>query len=68
MTLEEYFATEPIGAKMEMAGYLGITKEWMSKLISRSPKYVCSAALAKRIEEATQGLVTRKELRPDLFA
>ena len=65
MTLEKYFSTEPWGAKAEMARYLGITPEWMSKLIAGTK--VCSPKLAVRIEEATQGLVTRKELRPDLF-
>lgn len=65
MTLAEYFKDEPIGAKKEMAEYLGITQAWMATLISG--KALCSAQLAKRIEEATQGLVTRKEIRPDLF-
>jgi DNA-binding transcriptional regulator YdaS (Cro superfamily) len=65
MTLKEYFSTEPIGARGEMARYLGISLTWMSLLISerRAP----SAALAVKIEKATQGLVTRKELRSDLF-
>ena len=49
-----------------MARYLGITAEWMSKLIAGTK--VCSPKLARRIEEATQGLVTRRELRPDLFS
>jgi len=48
-----------------MARHLGITAEWLSKLISG--KVQPSPALAKRIEEATQGLVTREDLRPDLF-
>jgi DNA-binding transcriptional regulator YdaS (Cro superfamily) len=48
-----------------MAEYLGVTQSWMSLLIHEKRK--CSAALAKRIEEATQGLVTRRDLRPDLF-
>lgn len=65
MTLLEYFKEEPIGAKKEMAEYLGITQAWMAMLINERSK--CSPALAKKIEEATQGLVTRKELRPDLF-
>jgi DNA-binding transcriptional regulator YdaS (Cro superfamily) len=64
MTLSEYFKDEPIGAKKEMAEYLGITQAWMASIISGKAK--CSAYLAKRIEEA-QGLVTRKEIRPDLF-
>lgn len=65
MTLIEYFQGEPIGAKKEMAEYLGITQAWMAMLIHNRAK--CSPALAKKIELATQGMVTRKELRPDLF-
>jgi DNA-binding transcriptional regulator YdaS (Cro superfamily) len=65
MDLEQYFAEEPYGAKKEMADYLGITPTWLGLLIikSRQP----SPKLAKKIEKATQGLVTAKELRPDLF-
>lgn len=66
MTLTEYFATEPRGAKQEMAEYLGITTTWMSLLLSG--KRVPSAKLAAALERATQGLVTRRELRPDLFS
>jgi DNA-binding transcriptional regulator YdaS (Cro superfamily) len=65
MNLKQYFDEEPIGAIKEMAEYLGVTQSWMSLLIHKKRK--CSAALAKRIEEATQGLVTRRDLRPDLF-
>ena len=65
MTLQEYFSTEPRGAKIEMARHLGISVEWMSKMISG--KAVISAALALKVEQATQGLVLRKDLRPDLF-
>lgn len=65
MTLSEYFSTEPRGSKIEMARHIGITAEWMSKMISGKAKP--SAALCKKLEEATQGLVTRKDLRPDLF-
>ena len=65
MKLIEYFNEEPIGAIKEMAEHLGVTQSWMSLLIHEKRKP--SAALAKKIEEATQGLVTRRELRPDLF-
>ncbi len=65
MTLQEYFSTEPRGAKSEMATYLGISAEWMSKMIAGKARP--SAALCKKLEEATQALVTRKDLRPDLF-
>jgi len=65
MKLQEYFSTEPLGARGEMAEYLGISLTWMSLLIHE--RRTASAALALKIEKATQGLVTRKELRPDLF-
>jgi DNA-binding transcriptional regulator YdaS (Cro superfamily) len=50
---------------MEMALHLGISAEWMSKLIAQKVKP--SAMLARDIETATGGLVTREDLRPDLF-
>lgn len=65
MNLAEYFATEPRGAKIEMARFLGISAEWMSKLIAQKVKP--SPMLAVALEGATGGLVTRKDLRPDLF-
>lgn len=65
MDLKGYFKEEPRGAKVEMAKYLGITPTWLGLLISKKRKP--SALLAKKIEKATQGLVTAKKLRPDLF-
>ena len=66
MTLSEYFSTEPRGAKLEMAEHLGITPTWLSLLMSGRKR--ASPLLCVKIEEATQQLVTRKELRPDLFS
>ena len=66
MNLKQYFSEEPRGAKIEMARHLGISAEWMSKLIALKVKP--SPLLSVKIEEATQGLVTRKDLRPDLFS
>lgn len=66
MNLKEYFAEEPFGAKKEMADFLGITPTWLSLLLRGNRKP--SPTLAKKIEKATQGLVTAKELRPDLFS
>jgi len=65
MNLKQYFKDEPYGSKKEMAEYLGITQTWLGLLIrkARRPSFV----LARKIEKATQGLVTAKELRPDLF-
>jgi len=65
LTLEEYFLTEPKGAKLEMAQYLGVSATWISLLIHG--RRLASAKLCVDIERATQGLVTRKELRPDLY-
>jgi len=65
MTLVEYFKTDVRGAKSEMAEHLGVTPTWMALLISGRRK--ASPMLAVRIEEATGGLVTRLELRPDIF-
>lgn len=65
MNLKEYFKDEPYGSKKEMAEYLGITQTWLGLLIKKAAKP--SPELAKRIERATQGLVTAQELRPDLF-
>jgi len=65
MNLKQYFKDEPYGSKKEMAQYLGITQTWLGLLIKRTHRP--SPALAKKIEKATQKLVTAKDLRPDLF-
>ena len=65
MNLKKYFVGEPYGAKKEMADYLGISLTYLGLLQRKARRP--SAELAKKIEKATQGLVTRKELRPDLF-
>ena len=65
MNLKQYFRDEPFGAKKEMAEHLGITQVWMSQLIYERAQ--ASPKLAIKIEKATQGLVTKEELRGDLF-
>ena len=65
MNLKKYFDGEPYGAKKEMAEYLSITPTWLGLLLRKARRP--SPELAKKIEKATQGLVTAKELRPDLF-
>lgn len=65
MTLAEYFKSDPRGAKAEMAEHLRITPTWLSLLISGRRR--ASPVLALAIEAATQGMVTRQELRPDIF-
>lgn len=65
MQLKKYFKDEPYGSKKLMAEKLGITQTWLGLLISKTRKP--SPELAKKIEKATKGLVTAKELRPDIF-
>ena len=65
MTLIEYFKDEPRGSKAEMAEYLKISPTWLSLLMKGERR--ASAALCMKIEKATQGLVKRKDLRPDLY-
>ena len=65
MTLTEFFATKPRGAKAEMARKLGVSKTWMSLVISE--KKLASPELSAAIERQTKGQVTRKTLRPDIF-
>lgn len=65
MTLEEYFRDKRRGAKIDLARKCGVSKTWMSLLVSQ--REVPSAGLALMIERWTNGKVTRKSLRPDLF-
>ena len=65
MTLTEFFETKPRGAKAEMARKLGLSKTWMSLVISG--KKLASPELSAAIERQTKGQVTRKILRPDIF-
>jgi DNA-binding transcriptional regulator YdaS (Cro superfamily) len=64
MKLKKYFKGRPRGAKVELANQLGITKTWMSLLISgaKRPSY----ELSLKIQKITNREVTVKDLRPDL--
>lgn len=63
VTLQQYFSDKPRGAKAALARDLGITKTWMSLIISG--RSLPSAALCVEIESRTG--VRREVLRPDLF-
>jgi DNA-binding transcriptional regulator YdaS (Cro superfamily) len=65
MTLTEFFEDKPRGAKLAMATKLGVSKTWMSLVISG--RALASPELSGAIERYTRGLVTRKTLRPDIF-
>jgi DNA-binding transcriptional regulator YdaS (Cro superfamily) len=65
MTLKEYFDGKPRGAKSEVAAQLGISRTYMSLLVSE--RRLPGPEMALMIERVTAGSVTRKVLRPDLF-
>lgn len=65
MNLKEYFSQLPHGSKHELANKLGITKTWLSLIISG--KKMPSGSLCNLIQKFTNGKVSRAELRPDLF-
>ncbi len=65
MTLTQFFDTKPRGAKLAMAQKLGVSKTWMSLVISG--RQMPSPALSKAIERYTRGQVRRTTLRPDIF-
>lgn len=65
MNLKQYFKNEPYGSKKQMCELLNITPTWLGLLIRKARRP--SPELAKKIEKATKGLVTAKELRPDIF-
>ncbi len=65
MKLKDYFVRKPRGSKADLATKLGISRTWMSQIISG--RRVCSAELAVAIEQLTLGEVKRVDLRPDLF-
>jgi len=65
MTLIEFFEAKPRGAKIAMAKKLGVSKTWLSLVISG--RKVPSPELSGAIERYTRGLVKRTTLRPDIF-
>ena len=65
MTLITYFEGKPRGAKLAMATKLGVSKTWMSLIISG--RKMASPELSGAIERYTKGQVNRATLRPDIF-
>lgn len=65
MTLIEYFHDKPRGAKVALAKTLGISKTWLSLIISG--RYLPSPELSRDIEANTGRKVKRADLRPDIF-
>jgi DNA-binding transcriptional regulator YdaS (Cro superfamily) len=65
MKLSEYFANKPRGAQKRLAAACGVSPTWMT-LITNGHR-VPSPELAALIHQITNGLVSREELRPDIF-
>ena len=65
MNLRQYFKQQPYGTKSIMAAKLGITPTWLGLLIRKARRP--SPELAKKIERETEGQVSAKVLRPDIF-
>ena len=65
MTLTEFFEGKPRGAKIALARKLGISKTWLSLVISG--RQLPSPELARDIEINTGRKVKRADLRPDIF-
>lgn len=65
MNLSEYFEDKPRGAKVQLAQKLGISKTWLSLVISG--RKLPSPELARDIEAYTGRRVKRADLRPDIF-
>jgi DNA-binding transcriptional regulator YdaS (Cro superfamily) len=65
MNLTEYFLDKPRGAKVQLALQLGISKTWLSLVISG--RKLPSPELARDIEALTGRRVKRADLRPDIF-
>lgn len=63
MNLKNYLASLERGAATKLAAKLGISISYLSQLASG--KAPISAARCVAIEQATDGVVSRKELRDD---
>lgn len=65
MKLFNFLVNKPHGFKAQFAEQLGISRSFLRQIEvgkAKVPPY-----LAKRIEQLTQGEVTKSELRPDLL-
>lgn len=62
----EFWKSLSVGQREVIAAKAGTSAEYLRQVLvyERQP----SADMAKRLEEATAGQLTRRALRPDLFA
>lgn len=66
MNLSDYFA-QGRSRRRELAAALGMSPEYLWQLASNWKGRKASPDLARRIEDATGGQVTRSDLRPDIW-
>ena len=66
MDIKTYFSDLPVARREAIAAELDTTVEYLMLQIGGGHRRA-SAELAKRIEVATNGAVTRHDLRPDIF-
>lgn len=64
MDLKTYLSTKR-GVAAELARRVGVKQSNLSRMKNGARKV--PAQICKKIEKATCGVVTRKELRPDIF-
>jgi DNA-binding transcriptional regulator YdaS (Cro superfamily) len=64
MTLKEWFDSKPRGTKTVVAKQLGISKNWLSRIIAGEHP---GPDVIKAIVKLTNGKVLQKDLRPDMF-
>lgn len=57
-------AIDVVGTQDELAKAIGVSQQMISKLLN-NPDFPISSKTAVAIEKATNGQVTRKDLRPD---
>ncbi|MFZ5674312.1 MAG: transcriptional regulator [Pseudomonadota bacterium] len=58
-------AIQTCGGQVPLALKAGVRQQTISKLLNR--QHAVSAEVAVKIERATEGKVTREDLRPDIF-
>ncbi len=66
MNLKTYLSSLEPGGHSRIAGILGVSKSFLSQMAAGSANI--SPARCVAIERATNGVVTRRELRPDDWA
>lgn len=64
-TLRSYLSTIPTAQQAEYARRAGTTIGYLRKALSKGQRF--DGALARRLDEESDGTVSRYDLRPDVF-